>query len=157
MDFGRQCEKFFRRMLMTLQFAEQQAELLGEARQPGGGPVDFQHFLFLRQQRAQHHYAAFLIQNSLRNCYGLERVSDRKFALRGLSFRAGEARRGQLPERELALRVRMLARLFGGEGAGSVRSHRYRRWRELGQDKLGESLEGQNLQPSVARQIGSGQ
>ena len=126
MDLGRQREKLFRRMLMPLQFAQQQTELLGEAGQPGRSPVDFQVLLFLCQQRAQHHNAAFLIQNSKSTCHGLVRGWNGKIALQGFSFSAGGARCRQLPERELTLRVQMLTRLFGEEWAGSARCRRYR-------------------------------
>ena len=61
-DFARQREDLFRRMLVSLQFAEQQTQLLREARQQRRGPKDFQLLLFLRQQRAQHHDAAFFAE-----------------------------------------------------------------------------------------------
>ena len=61
-DFARQREDLFRRMLVSLQFAEQQTQLLREARQQRRGPKDFQLLLFLCQQRAQHHDAAFFIK-----------------------------------------------------------------------------------------------
>src|SRR5207247_10377194 len=60
-DFARQREDLFRRMLVSLQFAEQQTQLLREARQQRRGPKDFQLFVFLRQQRAKHHDAAFFV------------------------------------------------------------------------------------------------
>ena len=63
-DFARQRYELFRGMLVPLQFPQEQAELLRETRQPRCGPENVQLLLLLRQQHAQHHHPAFLVEQS---------------------------------------------------------------------------------------------
>ena len=50
------------RELVALEFAQDQAELLGETREPRAGAEQFQFIALFREQRAQDHEAAFLIE-----------------------------------------------------------------------------------------------
>ena len=60
---GREFQQRFGREEVSLEFAQGEAELPGEAGQPGAGAEQFQFFATPRQQRAQNHQPAFLVEH----------------------------------------------------------------------------------------------